>query len=484
LRHDLYPPATPRLAGGFSNYDFNTNSFMVAGYGNNPKNLGRKTYYGDFAPRLGLAYRLNNKTVVRAGFGLSWIPFPDNKYAWDNFPVKQSISYPSAGSYGQSQIPGVGYGSMAAGFPAPQAATIPSNGIIPATTPQLLAQNISSALLLDYHEGYIESWNLAIQRRLPRNFTVDVAYVANHTVRAPVSFNVNAATTFNTGAAGRPLYQKFGKATDVLLRYAGFSNNYESLQVKFDRRFSGGFAMTTAYTWGKALGYSFEDGGLWNYLQPRRNYARLDFDRTHNFVQSYVYELPFGKSKPFLKTGVGRWVLGDWQLSGVLSLMTGRPITFGTNVAINTPGSSATADIVGPIKVLHNIAGPSGSAVWFDTTILGVNCTSNCAFAQPRDPDGKTPHFGNAGRNNFSGTGLGDLDASLFRKFQFTERVKGEFRVETLNFTNSPAFSNPNTTVGDVNFGKVTSTMAGLIANQGAGGTGPRQVQLAIKITF
>ena len=474
LRHDFYPPATPRLAGGFSNYDFTTNTFVVAGIGGNPKNLGRRTYYRDFAPRLGAAYRVNDKTVVRVGFGISWIPFPDNKYAWDNFPVKQSIQYTSASSYGQAQVPGVGYGSMATGYPPPQPAVIPSSGMIPATTPQLLAQNINSAMLLDYHEGYIEAWNLAIQRRLPKNFTVDVAYVANHTVRAPVSSNVNAGFIFNGGNAGRPLYQKFGKATNVYLRYAGFSNNYESLQVKFDRRFSGGFVMTTAYTFGKAMGYSSEDAGLWNYIQPRRSYSRLDFDRTHNFVQSYVYELPFGKGKPFLKTGVGRWILGDWQISGIFSLMTGRPMTFGTNVSINTPDSNGTADITGPITILHNIAGPSGSALWFDTT----------NFKQPYDADGKTPHFGNAGRNEFSGPGLGDLDLSLFRKFQFTERVKGEFRVETLNFTNSPAFSPPNTTVGDVNFGKITSTLAGLIAAQGAGSSGPRQVQLAIKITF
>jgi hypothetical protein len=309
---------------------------------------------------------------------------------------------------------------------------------------------------------------------LPKNFTIEAAYVGNHTVRAPVSSNVNAAMTFNSGAAGRPLYQKFGKNADVLLRYAGFSNNYNSLQVKLDRRFSGGFLLTTAYTYGKALGYAPETGGLWNYIQPRRSYARLDFDRTHTFVQSYLYELPFGKGKPWLQSGVGRWVLGDWQLSAVFSLMTGRPLTFGTNVSINTPGSSATPDQTGPITRLHNIAGPGGSVLWFDTA----------PFKQPLDADGKTPHFGNLGRNNFDGPGLGDLDVSLFRKFQLSERVKGEFRAESLNFTNTPAFSNPNTTVGSVDFGKISGTLTGLVSGAGYGGTGPRSIQLGLKINF
>jgi hypothetical protein len=281
--------------------------------------------------------------------------------------------------------------------------------------------------------------------------------------------------TFNSGASGRPLYQKFGKNADVTYRYAGYSNSYESLQVKVDRRFSGGFLLTTAYTYGKAMGYSSEDGGLWNYLQPRRGYARLDFDRTHTYVQSFVYELPFGKGKPWLKSGPGRWVLGDWQFSGVLTLMTGLPMTFGTTVSANTPGSSITPDQTGEIQILHGIAGAIGSATyWFDTT----------PFKQPYDADGKTPHFGNMGRNSLSGPGLGDLDLSVSRKFAITERIKGEFRAEGLNVTNSPAFANPNTTVGNVNFGKVTGTLNGLIANQGTGGTGPRNIQLVLKITF
>lgn len=240
---------------------------------------------------------------------------------------------------------------MATGFPAPQTAAIPSNGIIVANTPGLLSASINSVVPLDYREGYIESWNLALQRQLPKNFTLEAAYVGNHTVRAPVSSNVNASMVFNSGAAGRPLYQKFGKSADASLRYAGYSNNYHSLQVKLDRRFSGGFLMTTAYTYGKALGYAPETGGLWNYLQPQRSYSRLDFDRAHSFVQAYLYELPFGKNRRWLQSGIGRWVLGDWQLNGVFSLMSGRPMTFGTTVAINTPGSSATPDQTGPITV-------------------------------------------------------------------------------------------------------------------------------------
>ena len=470
LRHDFYPPATPRLKGGFANYDPDTNTLIVAGYGGNPMNLGRKTYYTNFAPRFGAAYRFNTKTVLRGGFGISWIPFPDNKYAWDNFPVKQSNEYNALTTFGLAQTsPGV-YGSMATGFPAPRAAVIPQDGRIVAD----VTSSINSIVPLDYREGYIEAWNIALQRQLPKNFTVEAAYVANHTVRAPVAYNVNASLIFNSGAQGRPYYQRFGKNSDATMRYAGYSNSYNSLQVKLDRRFSGGFLLTTAYTWGKALGYSGGTDGLWNYIDQRRSYARLDFDRTHTFVQSYIYELPFGKNKAYLRSGPGRWLFGDWQINGMLTLMTGRPMTFGTTVSANTPGSTQTPDQVGEIKILHGIAGPGGSDLWFDTS----------AFKQPLDPDGKTPHWGTMGRNNVDGPGMFDLDLSLFRKFDLTERLKGEFRVETLNFTNTPAFANPNTTVGNANFGRITGTLAGLVANQGTGGTGPRSIQLGLKLSF
>ncbi len=467
LRHDFYPPATPRLKGGFSNFDAANNTLVVAGYGNNPLNMGRKSNFKNFAPRAGLAYRLNSKTVIRAGFGLSYIPFPDNKYGWDNFPVKQGNTYNTQQANGGVVIsPGV-FGSMAGGFPAPTPAVIPSNGIIDASA----LTGAYNVIPLDYKEGYVEAWNIAIQRQLPWQFTLETAYVANHTVRAPVTYNLNAGQIFNGGAAGRPLFVRYNRNVDVNYRYAGFSNNYNSLQVKFDRRFSGGFQMTTAYTWGKAMGYSAEIQGLNDYINQRRNYRRLDFDRTHTFVQSYVYELPFGPNKPWLRSGFGRWVLGDWQLNGVLTLMTGRPMTFTTTVAANTPGLTLTPDQVGPMKILHGIAGPSGSDLWFDTS----------AFAQPNVGG---LHFGNMGYNNVDGPGLGNLDFGVFRKFSFTERWKGEFRFETFNFTNTPAFGQPNTQVGSTNFGRVTGTLAGLISNQGTGGTGSRIVQMGLRISF
>nr|MBA3441783.1 TonB-dependent receptor [Pyrinomonadaceae bacterium] len=126
LRVEHYNPLKPRLAGGLSNYDPATNSLVVAGVGDNPLDLGVEGRFINLGPRFGLAYRLNEKTVFRGGFGISTIPFPDNSYAY-NYPVKQNNSFDAPNSF-------VAAGSMVAGFPGSQVALIPANGIIPATT--------------------------------------------------------------------------------------------------------------------------------------------------------------------------------------------------------------------------------------------------------------------------------------------------------------------------------------------------------------
>ncbi|MGH9667871.1 MAG: TonB-dependent receptor domain-containing protein, partial [Bryobacteraceae bacterium] len=127
LRWEFYPPATPQFAGGFSNYDPTNNTLVVAGVGGNPSNLGMITRYKYFAPRFGAAYRLTDSTVLRAGFGISYTPFPDNTYAY-NFPVKQNNSFQPAGSgYGPALLGNGQPATFQAGFPPPTPATIPTN---------------------------------------------------------------------------------------------------------------------------------------------------------------------------------------------------------------------------------------------------------------------------------------------------------------------------------------------------------------------
>src|SRR5690242_4667267 len=340
LRWEFYPPFTPRGPGRFSNYDPTTNNLVIAGIGGNPLDLGRKTHYKDFAPRVGLAYRLTETTVVRGGFAISYFPYPDNDYAFD-FPVLQNNAFPSlnGSSFTQSADASNNPISMASGFPAPLVANIPANGLIPVVgkvgTTSLLTQNYT-VVNLNFREPYTESWNLAVQHSLPAKFVVEAAYVGNHGVDLPTVFNLNAATLPSATATNqnRPLFALYGLTGNVALKFLGTSSNYNALQAKLDRRFSGGFLVTTAYTFSKALGYVNEGsnginstvGGLQNYIGSiRSNYAPLTFDRRHTIVNSMLYELPFGKGKSLARSGVGSMILGGWHVSTILTVITGLP---------------------------------------------------------------------------------------------------------------------------------------------------------------
>ncbi len=308
---------------------------------------------------------LTTKLWIRAGFGISYTPFPDNTYAY-NYPVRQNNVYnPAVPSYGPALLPNGTVASFRNGLPAPILAAIPANGIITNPDPNTAYFTIDPK----FRNPYVETWNLSVQRSLPMHFTLDMAYVGSHGVDSVVNYNLNATTKgTNLGNAGLPQAAWGRTASDSLL-FAGYSTSYHSLQVKLDRRFAAGLSITTAYTWGKGMGFqSGDDGGLGQnrYINQQRNYARNDFDRTHTFVQSYVYDLPFGPGKRFLSSGPVSQILGGWKFNGILTLMTGTPLTIGASgTSLNTPGNNQTADQVKPVNILHgiNIGNP-----WFDPT--------------------------------------------------------------------------------------------------------------------
>ncbi len=453
LRWEFYPPATPQFSGGFSNYNPDNNSLVIAGVGTNPKDLGLITRYKYFAPRFGLAYRLSEKTVIRAGFGISYTPFPDNNYAY-NYPVRaNNVFQPSVATYGPALLPSGQIATFANGFPAPILPAVPANGII---TDAPINQSYNT-VSHDFKNPYVESWNIAVQQALPWKLVLTAAYVANHGVDSVVNYNLNAGLIPGAGNAGRPLYRFNKRTADVSLLFAPYSNMYNSLQVKFDRRFSD-FNITTAYTYGKGMGYQDgDDGGLFFYINQRRNYARNNFDRTHTFVQSYVYDLPFGPGKKWLNSGIVGNIAGGWRVTGILTVMTGTPMTFfASGNALNTPGNRQTANQVAPVEILHGV-GPNDP--WF----------SQSSFTSPT----AAGVFGNSGRNILSGPGFFNVDASLFKLIKFRERYTLQLRGETFGITNTPQFNNPGTDLNSSsNYGYVT----------GAGGA--RTVQLGIKFEF
>jgi hypothetical protein len=244
------------------------------------------------------------------------------------------------------------------------------------------------------------------------------------------------------------------------------TSNYNALQVKLDRKFTGGLLLKTAYTYGKELAFRSDAGaddgaGDLNYLNFSRNYSVLSRNRVHTFVQSFVYELPFGQGKRWLRSGAGYWLLGNWGVSGIVTRMSGTPLHFtasGTSLAAN--GTTQTPIQVAPFHTLGGI----DNNFWFDTSAfcpvggavtklangVAVNCPASANGVQ-----------GNMARYAFSGPGFFNFDAAAFRRVSIRERMGLEFRLEAFSVTNTPQFSNPNTDITNNTFGKVKGVDGG-----------------------
>ncbi len=467
IRWEFYPPGTPAFPGSFSNYNPVNNTLVIAGVGNNPENLGMQTRYKNWAPRLGIAYRLTPGTVIRAGFGMSYIPFTDNTYAY-NYPVRANNAYNTVGNgYGPAVLAdGVTPATFQAGFPLPVPITVPSNGIIQIPNSGPLDAQTYVYIPTNWKNPYVESWNFAVQQALPFHFTLDVAYVGNHGVDSVASPNINSVSVVGTGTAGEP-GAVFNRTAATNQYYDAFSSSYNAMQVKLDRRYQSGLLVTTSFSWQRAMNFqSDDDGGLTFFINQQRNYAPADFDHRFNFVQTYVYQLPFGQGKKWL-TGSGpvQYVLGGWQVSAIWTLISGSPFTITANGgSLNSPGSTQTANQIAPVSYPHgiNVGNP-----WFSTS----------SFAQPVGVV-----FGTSGRNSVYGPGLFGLNASLFKHFKIKERLDLELRGEAFQITNTPQFANPSGSITSATFGYVTSTVG---SGSGVNGTGGgRALQLGAKLSF
>jgi hypothetical protein len=433
LRHEYYTPLVGLTGrGGLSNYDPTNNTLRVSGYSEVPENLGVKSYWKNFNPRTGISWRLDETNVVRAGYGVSTTPWPDNSYAF-NFPVKQNnqINPPSTFAIA---------GSMAAGLPPPNFATIPETGIVPG---EPFNQQGFFSVPTDLHEGRLHSWNVAYQRELPGGFTGEIAYVANRGQDIIARIDLNAGYTLGADNAGRPLFAQFGRSASTTTTVP-VKSTYHSMQVKVDRRLKSGLSMTNSYTLGRGYNYFNGDsnGTISTPADFERSWGRTSFDSTHSFTSSFVYLLPWGPAGTWLREGILARVLGDWQISGIFSAISGTPIDFTASAAgLRAPGNTQRPNATGKPEVLGGIG---SNELWFDTSVFSA-------------PDPGT--WGNVKRNGLlTGPAYVNLDGSIVKIIRFGTR-HAEFRVDFFNLTNSPHYSNPNGSLGNANFGRVTGVL-------------------------
>jgi hypothetical protein len=448
LRWEYYTPLVGiEDQGGLSNYDPSNNTVRIAGYGSVPQNIGVDSTFSNLAPRLGAAYRFDEKTVLRAGFGTTIVPFPDNRYAY-NFPVKQTEQFTAANTFASA-------GKMASGFGPPTYFPIPDSGIVDASIPELRNAQLFY-VQPDLKEAKLHTWNVAFQRELPWNLVGEIAYVGN-VGRGIVltDWNINAGMVLGADNAGRPFNQLYGRTANVLSWYAS-DTYYNALQAKLDRRFRNGFLLTTSYTLGRATNYGDENaGGGFTPADPERSKGRAGFDRTHAFAASFIWELPFFKER----SDPLHWVLGGWQLGGIVTAYSGTPINFTASAAtLRAPANQQRPNTSGDPEVFGNI-GPG--QLYFDTSVFSAPAQNT---------------WGNMTRNDsIDGPGFWNVDLSLVKRFQLGDRVRAELRADAFNAFNHANFGNPNGSFGSATFGQVTGM---------SGSYQPRLVRFGARVTF
>jgi carboxypeptidase family protein len=438
---------------GINLFDPDTGKIFTGGLSGVPFDSGASSGTGQFLPRVGIAYRWNDKTVLRGGYGQSADPRPfqdvRNAFPIANIWSMQAIRFNGVDN---SFIP----------------VTTLRQGLINGSSPPDLTQGIISlpantgttTFPKEPSRKEIHSFNFLIERELPWRFVGQVGYVGTRAKGQMGFININAGPP-GTGNAGRPLAVRFGLNADINSIQPYGDLTYDSLQALFTRRWASSL-FGASYTWSKTINYADNDQGPRIQFLPakERNRGIASYDREHNLQMYGVYDLPFGKGQRMAREGWASAVFGGFQVSGVVSVMSGLPIYVIQGSAPNllAGGSGQVPNQLNPTISTPGGVGTvaqrgSSAGVWFDNTVLGINCSSNCAWAPETGA-----RFGTVGRNTLRGPGFFETDLSIFRTFRITESANLQFRAEALNATNHANFANPASDVTGANFGIITST--------------------------
>jgi hypothetical protein len=468
-----------------------------------------KTDYSNLEPRVGISWDpwSDGKTAVRAAFGIFHDRVFGNLFgnARGNPPFEQDyLTFP--------------FDLVTGGIPAvvpPSLPQPPSSVVVDGTgaAPIVFDTNFRSLVS--------NNWNFDIQRELPGSNVIDIAYVGteSHNLYRQVDGNPPDPALVNQLLAicqpGNPLNTTGCTSDDVIktnlyfgadfgvLPFNAVRNNalfqpfyqrsigngiYHALQTKFTHRMSHGLQLQGAYTWA----HSIDDApdplapAAGNRTFPRNSRllgeerGNSDYDVRHRLVLNYIYELPFGRGKGVLNSGVIGKIFEGWQLSGIATAQTGHPFDIFSSTDTERTGLSGRADLV-PGENPFSRSGPNtiteannpGQKVWF---------RNPDAFSGRTDGSGAPDYIGpgTVGRNRFYGPGIVNFDMAWAKSTSFGERVKLQLRVECFNIFNHPQFENPGNTITDPStFGLITGSVS-----QPDGTTSARQIQVGAKLTF
>jgi hypothetical protein len=443
LRYELFPLMTRSDGKGLEALDPYTNTLYLGGRGTTPEDVNMTVSHKLFAPRIGLAYRLDDKTVIRAGYGLNYDPLAWSRPLRGFYPLTINYNYPNNTTFSAAATPSGG--TLAGGIPDATASLALLTSQLNTGVLQLPG-NVTERSPWNgpLHRGYVQSWNFTIERKLPSDIIASVAYVGQHSVHLMADDNINSEAP-GGGVAGLPYDKLFGRSVATSMWDGYLSSSFNSLQVAANKSFSKGLLVKAAYTWSKAIDYTDDDGWAsvsYNYAPTfQRNRALAGFDRAQNLELSWVYDLPLGTGRAFLNQGVIAKIVGGWQTAGIMACYTGTPLTVGANDNLNDGGSGLQT--ANQIAALQFVGTPGTNGYWYNPS----------SFASPANAT-----FGNTGRNYIRGPGTWNTDININRTFAIKERLKLTFKAEAYNMPNTSHFNAPDVNVNDAAFMKITSS--------------------------
>jgi hypothetical protein len=424
----------------------------------------------NFGPRIGVSYQVTPKLVARAGFGIFYGAFenrggdPSLGY---NYPFEYVLSFQDSSNGGVGSVtptifPDGSYGALENGL----------KGI--SLTPSNVSGNGLQfrGVQLHYQTPYTEGFNLTLQYALTPADSFQAGYVGSvgRHIEAFAGTN-NPSQILPPGTPITPYLAFPDFANGASYDITAGSSSYNSLQTKYERRFSHGLNLLAGYTWARTLtdaGDLLSDGGVGGYRAPSITGISYDrglasFNINHSFVASGTYELPFGRGKAMMGNlhGPAQLLLGGWITNGILTLNSGPPQYIPCQITTAADLGACYADVV-PGVTKYRSGGPAhyyNPAAFTDPPVATTIGTSNLA-----------PLGGS--NTQVNGPGFRDFDFSIFKEFGITESTRLQFRAESFNLTNTPSFNLPsNANYQDtLNFGEATTTRSS-----------PREIQFALK---
>jgi hypothetical protein len=399
----------------------------------------------NLAPRVGFAYQVTPRTVVRSGYGVFYSSYEAGPLSIPNPANNPPFYLESRWDPVTFGVPNPDVNRLSRGLPA--------DAFVRPVSPALFALDPG------FRNPYVQHWNFSAQRNLGWNTVWETAYAGSAGKKLYEFLDANAPTPTADASiptnARRPLPFLGGSLTYWC---SCNSSTYHSLQTKVEKRFSNDLSFLGAYTWGKSidevsqasLGFN-NSVGFRDQRNRRAEKARSDYDISHRFVASYTYELPFGRN---LK-GTSKVLLDGWQILGIHSFNTGNPYTVSARTNFSNAGGDTRPDVIPGISL--EPPGGRRREQWFNPAAFKNTTAGN---------------WGNAGRNIDSQPGSISVDFSIFKNFNFTEQKRLQFRAEAFNLPNHPNFRGLSRTFDATNPGELTSATAG------------RQVQFALKFLF